>query len=413
MLLKRREREWQQHMSAMVVAALTGRVSRLRSPSLWVWLPLTAPTADKSGNIKENRRAAKLRYQGFFFFSSSPHLPLLSPLPKQELPSLLVFPFPYIHASELSEGGCDITRIFQKSRGSSRQWQLVLCQASPKASCDPALVSAHQDGLPRKGKRKKKKLNRMFLHLVNWQNSLLKPRLSEQICGRVSDWQRKEFGKWKRDELLSLDKVSELQRCFAWDSRKASKVWSQNKHAGLSVLKSWKEYPLLRMARMCDCIRLKENAPLNMLLFSLTSIWKSSIWRSGSVSAHLERDRSSHGEECFGFSFSFIWTDPLWLRATCLITCFWRESGASVFAKIFKWLGTRHGQCQITRKHSLRLLESLKCCCKSPVPVQAARPRLDSKPLLSKPPRPVETVGLMLSSFHFGTLLLPFCYLFV
>lgn len=88
----------------------------------------------------------------------------------------------------------------------------------------------------KKGKRRKKKrINRMFLHLVNWQNSLLEPCLSEQICGRLSDWQREEFGKWKQDELLSLDKVSELQCCFAWDSRKASKVWSRNKHAGLSV----------------------------------------------------------------------------------------------------------------------------------------------------------------------------------
>lgn len=85
-----------------------------------------------------------------------------------------------------------------------------------------------------KGKRKKI-FNRMFLHLVNWQNSFLEPCLGKQICGRVSDWQWGEFGMWKQDELLSLDKVSELQHCFAWDSRKASKVWSRNKHAGLSV----------------------------------------------------------------------------------------------------------------------------------------------------------------------------------
>lgn len=142
-------------MSAVFDAALTGWAYHLYSPSQWVWLPLTAPTADKSGNIKENRRAAVLRHQRFILSSPPPpHLPPPSPLPKQQLPLLLVFPFPS-NVSELSEGGCDITRIRQKSRGSSHQRQPVLCQASPKASCDPALVSAHQDDLPRNGREEK------------------------------------------------------------------------------------------------------------------------------------------------------------------------------------------------------------------------------------------------------------------
>lgn len=43
----------------------------------------------------------------------------------------------------------------------------------------------------KKGKRKR--FNRMFFHLVKWQNSLLEPCLSERILGRVSDWQRDEL----------------------------------------------------------------------------------------------------------------------------------------------------------------------------------------------------------------------------
>lgn len=126
------------------------------------------------------------------------------------------------------------------------------------------------------------------------------------------------------------------------------------------------------------------------------------------MSAHLEREEQPW-RRMLWILFSFIWTDPLWLRATCLITRFWRESGALVFAKIFKWLGTRHGQCQNTRKHSLCLLESLKCCCKSPVPVQAARPRPDfKKPLLSKLPWAAETDGLMPPGFYLGILLVLF-----
>ena len=52
------------------------------------------------------------------------------------------------------------------------------------------------------------------------------------------------------------------------------------------------------------------------------------------------------------------------------------KSGALPFAKIFEWLGPRHGPCQSDGKHSLCLLDSLKCCCKSSLPVQAARSRL-------------------------------------
>ena len=44
------------------------------------------------------------------------------------------------------------------------------------------------------------------------------------------------------------------------------------------------------------------------------------------------------------------------------------RSGALPFAKIFEWLGPRHGPCQSDGKHSLCLLDSLKCCCKSSLP---------------------------------------------
>lgn len=52
------------------------------------------------------------------------------------------------------------------------------------------------------------------------------------------------------------------------------------------------------------------------------------------------------------------------------------RSGVLPFAKIFEWLGPRHGPCQSDGKHSLCLLDSLKCCCKSLLPVHGARPSL-------------------------------------
>lgn len=105
----------------------------------------------------------ELRHQ--CFFSLSPHLLPPSRLPKQQLLPLLVFPAPYTAISEVSEEGSDITSIHQKSRSSSRQWQPVLCQASPKASCDPALVSVHQACLPRRGREKD--LTECFSILLN------------------------------------------------------------------------------------------------------------------------------------------------------------------------------------------------------------------------------------------------------
>lgn len=126
-----KEREQQQHMSVAEDAALTGRAYRLRSSSLQAWLPLTAPTADKSGNIKENRRAAQSTHQ--CFFSSSPPRPTI-PTTTSTSGSFYssFFPVPNARVSELSRAGSDITRIRQQSRGSSCQRQPVLCQASPR-----------------------------------------------------------------------------------------------------------------------------------------------------------------------------------------------------------------------------------------------------------------------------------------
>lgn len=129
-------------MSAAVDAALTGWAYRLCGSSVQAWLPLTAPTADKSGNIKENRRAAQSTHQ-CFFSSSPPLLTPTSPFPywtttststssPQQLLLVLVFPVPHARVSELSRAGSDITRICQQSWGSSCQRQPVLCQASPR-----------------------------------------------------------------------------------------------------------------------------------------------------------------------------------------------------------------------------------------------------------------------------------------
>lgn len=146
--LKKGDGERQQHMSAVVIAALTGLAYHLRSPSLWVWLPLMASTAEKSTNIKENRRAAELRHQYFFSSSSPPPATTVSPF-QTTAPSVASLSFPYTTVSKLSEGGCDITRISQKSRGSSRQWQPVLCLPPRQGPC-----LAHQDCLSRKRREK-------------------------------------------------------------------------------------------------------------------------------------------------------------------------------------------------------------------------------------------------------------------
>lgn len=94
-----------------------------------------------------------------------------------------------------------------------------LVSGFPQASCDPALVSAHQDSSLRRG-GKGEKINRMFFHLVNWQHRLLEHCLSKQSVWKGFRLAERTIGKWKHGELLSLDEVSALPRCSAWVSRK-------------------------------------------------------------------------------------------------------------------------------------------------------------------------------------------------
>lgn len=168
----------QQHMSVAEDAALTGRAYLLCSSSLQMWLPLTAPTADKSGNIKENRRATQSTYP--CFFSSSPPPLLLPHKPPPRTPTsiskqlllFLVFPEPRAGVSELSRGGWEEGKWHHRNVPAVSRLitSAAACLVSgfPQASCDPALVSAHQDSSPRRGgKEGEKKLTECFSILLS------------------------------------------------------------------------------------------------------------------------------------------------------------------------------------------------------------------------------------------------------
>lgn len=83
----------------------TGRAYLLCSSGLQVRLQLTALTADKSGNIKEIRRAAELRHR-YLFSSPTP------PFPNSGAFSCSSFAYP---RQNCQKGGSDIRRILQKS----------------------------------------------------------------------------------------------------------------------------------------------------------------------------------------------------------------------------------------------------------------------------------------------------------
>lgn len=124
-----RDGEWQQHAICLWWwMPLTGRAYLLCSSYLQVWLQLTALTADKSGNIKENRRAAELRHRDLF--SSSPHPG--TTLPKQQLLLLFISPVPDTTMSELSEWGSDIRRIHQKSAAHHVNGSLCCVRLPPR-----------------------------------------------------------------------------------------------------------------------------------------------------------------------------------------------------------------------------------------------------------------------------------------
>lgn len=273
----------------------------LHSRLLWVWLPLTAPTADKRGNIKENRRAAELRHQCFFSSSHPPpHLPPPSPLPKQQLPLLLVFSFPYTAVSELSEGGCDITRIRQKSRGSSRQRQPVLCQASPKASCDPALVSAHQDCW--KGSEKKY-LTECFSILLTDRIVFSSPvSASRYVEGfqigngeNLACENKMNYWVWTKCQncSIALRGIPEkLPRC---DHGTNTQDWV--------FKKAEKGIFFLDRPERVWLYQVKENAPLNSYLALAWQAFGNLHSEDLAQCQLIWRERSSLGEECFGFSF--------------------------------------------------------------------------------------------------------------
>lgn len=219
---KERHGERQQHMSAAVDAALTGRAYRLCSSSLQAWLPLTAPTADKSGNIKENRRAAQSTHQ--CFFSSSPSSP--PPLPKHHLHRRSGCSL-YSLSSLYPTPGCQSCRereVTSQEFASSLEAHHVSgslsCVRLPpgKLWSSPCLHTSRllaEEG--REGGREK--INRMFFHLVNWQHRLLERCLSKRSVWKGFRLAEGRVGKWRHGELLSLDEVSELLRCFAWVSR--------------------------------------------------------------------------------------------------------------------------------------------------------------------------------------------------
>lgn len=130
-----------------------------------------------------------------------------------------------------------------------------LVSGFPQASCDPALVSAHQDSSPRRGE---KKINRMFFHLVNWQHRLLEPCLSKRSMWKGFRLAKGRIGKWKHGELLSLDKVSELLHCFAWVSRKHLRCDRRTSVEECLIKKLISGHRSLRLVRIsvsvCTCV---------------------------------------------------------------------------------------------------------------------------------------------------------------
>lgn len=179
---KERRGERQQHMSVAADAALTGRAYRLRSSSLQAWLPLTAPTADKSGNIKENRRAAQSTHQ--CFFSSSP-------LPRPTIPSTSTTSTSgsfYSSSSQYPTPGCQSCRVrevtsqeFASSLEAHHVSGSLSCVRLPpgKLWSSPRLGTSRL--LAEEGREEgREKINRMFFHLVNWQHRLLERCLSKR-----------------------------------------------------------------------------------------------------------------------------------------------------------------------------------------------------------------------------------------
>lgn len=215
-----------------------------------------------------------------------------------------------------------------------------LVSGFPQASCDPALVSAHQDSLPRSGgKEGEKKINRMFFHLVNWQHRLLERCLSKRSVWKGFRLAERRIGKWKHGELLSLDEVSELPRCSAWVSRKHLRCDRRTSMEECLIKKLWRLWRIVFLGwseylclYVCICVHTVYNylehpssrkwyksCPLflpepvcslpewdtasRVMENLLYLLGKSSSRRSGPLSAHLDRERGCLCKECFWFSF--------------------------------------------------------------------------------------------------------------
>lgn len=101
--------------------------------------------------------------------------------------------------------------------------------------------------------------------------------------------------------------------------------------------------------------------------------WVNLHLRAGPLSTHLDAEKGCSAKNAFDSLFIYLnWSAVI--KSSVSHYSFLERSRASAFAKIFEWLGPRHGPCQSNGKHSLCLLDSLKCCCKSWLPVRAARP---------------------------------------
>lgn len=206
----KKEPEQQQRMSDALDVPLTGQAYRLCSSSLQAWLWLTAQTADKSADIKENRRAAQSTHQ--CFFSSSTHLPPPRP-PPPALQKLLLLLSSHRPAAAPGCWSCRKGEVTSQEFASSLEAHHVngslSCVRLPpgKLWSSPRLrtsrLSAKEE---REGGRAK--INRMFFHLVNWQHRLLEPCLSKPSVWNAFRLAEGRIGKWKHGKLLSLDDVS-------------------------------------------------------------------------------------------------------------------------------------------------------------------------------------------------------------
>lgn len=125
---------------------------------------------------------------------------------------------------------------------------------------------------------------------------------------------------------------------------------------------------------------------------------KSPSERSGPQSTHLDRGSDCLCKNAFDSLFIYLnWSAVI--KSSMSHYSLLERSRVLPFAKIFEWLGPKHGPCQSDGKHSLCLLDSLACCCKSRLPVRGTRLRLRFENLPESVPErsvePPKTVQLL------------------